>query len=194
MRVLLTVVCLLLLAAPCHAEEKPADAVDLAIELQVWAWDQGIAEPDVLDFSALFILPDDIGPDGDVPGIYDEAMSEFLFEYIEESNTSLTEEQVTEVVDLLTQTEDPLRYAAIAKYESTFRVSARGAAGERGLVQIHPCHKGSMRKCGLDFGSEVDRIAFAEQLFASRGWQPWSVRKRATREYARLQDEFYGPS
>lgn len=36
---------------------------------------------------------------------------------------------------------DPLWVAAIIYKESTFRINCTGAAGERGLMQVHPCHR-----------------------------------------------------
>jgi hypothetical protein len=84
---------------------------------------------------------------------------------------------------------DPLLFAALARYESRFDPACVGGAGERGLLQIHPCHKRRMRDAGLDFDSEVDRLSFAASLYKSRGLQPWTVRAKAQREYRRLKAE-----
>lgn len=82
---------------------------------------------------------------------------------------------------------DPWLLAAIARYESSMRMDARGAAGERGLVQVHPIHRKRMARLGLDFGSERDRLDFACRLYLERGLKPWSVRRKALKEYKRIK-------
>ena len=82
---------------------------------------------------------------------------------------------------------DPLLLAALARFESHYRRNRIGAAGERGMLQIHPCHKKSMKAAGLDFYSEADRLTYACMLYAEQGWKPWTVREKAKKEYYRLQ-------
>lgn len=86
-------------------------------------------------------------------------------------------------------TPDPLLLACIARPESGFDDSCVGAAGERGLLQVHPCHKRAMRAAGLDFADGADRIAFACQLWAARGLLPWTTRRAALRDYRRYCGE-----
>lgn len=85
--------------------------------------------------------------------------------------------------------------AAVARYESTFDVHARGSAGERGLLQIHPVHRPRFAKAGLDWNSAADQVRFAacvmlapnvERYGLKAALRPWAVRSRALREYARL--------
>ena len=58
--------------------------------------------------------------------------------------------------------------------ESQFRMDAVGAAGELGLLQIHPIHQKRMEDMGLDFTKENDRVVFANALWQEQGWRPWS--------------------
>ena len=60
--------------------------------------------------------------------------------------------------------------------ESRFRSDAVGAAGERGLLQIHPIHQGRMEDMGLDFTKEKDRVVFANALWREQGWRPWTCK------------------
>ena len=46
-----------------------------------------------------------------------------------------------------------------------------------------------MKRAGLDFYCERDRLTFACQLFGERGLQPWAVRRRAMKLYKELTDE-----
>jgi hypothetical protein len=85
--------------------------------------------------------------------------------------------------------------AAVARYESTFDIHARGGAHERGLLQVHPVHKARFAKAGLDWDSECDQVRFAACVMLAPNMakglraalRPWAVRARALREYARLQ-------
>lgn len=85
-------------------------------------------------------------------------------------------------------TPDPLLLACLAKPESRFNEGAIGRAGERGLLQVHPCHKRSMARMGLDFMSGPDRIAFACVLWNAQGLRPWSTRRAAQRDYNAWSD------
>jgi hypothetical protein len=85
---------------------------------------------------------------------------------------------------------DALMMACLARYESGFDTGCTGGAGERGLLQVHPCHRRAMREAGLDFASERDRLAFAQNLYKARGLRPWTVRRRALRDYRSLQHRF----
>lgn len=82
--------------------------------------------------------------------------------------------------------------ASLARYESSYRCNARGAAGERGLVQIHPVHRKRMARMGLSFADEYDRLRFACHLITTAldngaslyaALKPWSVRTRAMKTY-----------
>lgn len=80
-------------------------------------------------------------------------------------------------------TPDPLLLACLAKPESKFDDGAVGSAGERGLLQVHPCHKRSMAKIGLDFNTGTDRVAYACVLWDASGLRPWTTRRAAQRDY-----------
>lgn len=80
---------------------------------------------------------------------------------------------------------DPRRLATLAKYESGFRPDARGRAGERGLLQVHPCHRTSMKRMGLDFDNPADVLVYGALLYAWNGDKPWSVRAKARKDYER---------
>jgi soluble lytic murein transglycosylase-like protein len=84
---------------------------------------------------------------------------------------------------------DPLLLMCLARYESTFNVADVGAAGERGLLQVHPCHRRAMKRAGLDFYTEADRLAFACRLYNAQGLKPWTVRRRALALYDELRGE-----
>jgi hypothetical protein len=80
---------------------------------------------------------------------------------------------------------DPWLLASIARYESTFNTKARGRAGERGLLQVHPIHNCS----GLGYtccGARILRRRLDEGQDLYTALRPWAVRKRALREYERL--------
>ena len=64
---------------------------------------------------------------------------------------------------------------AVIQCESRWDTTVVGAAGERGVLQIHPIHRGAMAAVGLDYESEHDRIIWAVRLWQRRGWSPtWS--------------------
>ena len=63
---------------------------------------------------------------------------------------------------------------AVATCESRWDPEAVGAAGERGLLQVHPVHRQAMASAGLDYDQESDRIKWAVRLWEGRGWTPWS--------------------
>jgi soluble lytic murein transglycosylase-like protein len=81
------------------------------------------------------------------------------------------------------KTPDPLLFACLARYESHFKDSSIGSAGERGMLQIHPCHKRSMKRLGLNFYSGKERIAYGCILWQAQGLKPWAVRTRAMKDY-----------
>ena len=77
---------------------------------------------------------------------------------------------------------------AIARYESTFDPDAIGAAGERGLLQLHPCHCDNVRLAGLDPTKHEDCTLYAAIMLATsiakgktleQALEPWTVGKRA---------------
>ncbi len=80
---------------------------------------------------------------------------------------------------------DARRLALMAGYESTFNVACIGGAGERGLLQIHPCHRKRMSAMGLRYGSEPDRLYFGLLLYSWHGLAPWGVRSKVLRAEAR---------
>lgn len=88
--------------------------------------------------------------------------------------------------------------AAMARYESTFNIHALGSAGERGLLQVHPCHRARFAKAGLDWNSARDQVRFAACVMLAPNMdkglraalRPWAVRPRALKEYARLQKRY----
>ncbi len=63
---------------------------------------------------------------------------------------------------------------AVAQCESRWDVGAVGAAGEHGLLQVHPIHAGPMARAGLDYGAEGDRLRWAVRMWEGSGWRPWS--------------------
>jgi len=85
---------------------------------------------------------------------------------------------------------------AISEFETHFRLRRIGKGGERGLLQIHPIHKTSMRRAGLDFYAERDRLLFGAQLITGRlskgeslpsALRPWTVHLDALRRFYGLQ-------
>ena len=85
--------------------------------------------------------------------------------------------------------------ASIAHPESHFDIHDRGKAGERGLLQIHPCHRKDFKPAGLDWDSPYDQVLFGATMLAiserkgynlHRALEPWSVRELAIKEYRRL--------
>lgn len=75
---------------------------------------------------------------------------------------------------------------AAVRFESHGREQASGPAGERGILQCHPCHRRSMSKCGLSFDNADDRLTYCMTLLLERGHQPWSVRRKAESEARRI--------
>ncbi len=69
---------------------------------------------------------------------------------------------------------------AVARCESRFDPTDVGAAGERGLFQIHPVHAEPgelLDQIGLSWDAMFDvdaNIAAARALFLRDGWTPWS--------------------
>lgn len=80
----------------------------------------------------------------------------------------------------------PLLMASLGRYESSFDPGDIGAAGELGMLQVHPIHRHSMSRAGLQFGNREDELAFACILYRSEGLRPWAVRAKAQRDYERL--------
>jgi hypothetical protein len=61
--------------------------------------------------------------------------------------------------------------------ESRFDTNTVGAAGERGLFQIHPVHIPYLADRGLSWDSMFDpasNIAYAYDLYSRSGWGPWT--------------------
>lgn len=81
-------------------------------------------------------------------------------------------------------TPEPLLLACLAQAESHFDDSAVGRAGERGLLQVHPCHKRAMKKLGLDYLNGAHRVAYACVLWDARGLKPWTTRRAAQRDFS----------
>lgn len=65
---------------------------------------------------------------------------------------------------------------AVIQCESRWDTNAVGSAGELGLLQIHPIHETGMRRQGLDWHTEVDRVKYAVTLWSRQGWSPWSCK------------------
>jgi len=121
----------------------------------------------------------------------DARLLDFMQAYIAEVNGAV---DAAAVVALLYEAGtangvDPLLLLALARYESRFNIADVGGAGERGLLQIHPCHKRSMKRAGLDFYSEADRLTFACMMMKRSGLKPWTVRRRAMKLYEQIKGE-----
>jgi hypothetical protein len=61
--------------------------------------------------------------------------------------------------------------------ESRFNPGTVGAAGERGLFQIHPVHIPYLADRGMTWDSMFDpasNIAYAYDLYSRSGWGPWT--------------------
>lgn len=95
----------------------------------------------------------------------------------------------------------PCLLACIANPESSFNPGCRGAAGERGLAQIHPCHRRTMAALGLDFNSEADRLRFACHLITDAldngatlrtALRPWTTRRKALAQYFDMEGLDHG--
>ena len=90
--------------------------------------------------------------------------------------------------------------ASISRYETgeKFCVTARGKAGERGLLQILPSeHKADFAPAGLDWDDPYDQVLFGAAVMLAiserkgytlhRALEPWSVRECAIKEYRRIR-------
>jgi len=88
--------------------------------------------------------------------------------------------------------------AAISRYETgeKFNVKARGKAGERGLLQVHPIHRQAVKDAGLDYNDPFDCVLYGAVMLAiserkgynlHRALEPWSVRELAIKEYRRIR-------
>ncbi len=86
---------------------------------------------------------------------------------------------------------------ALAKPESGFSMKCIGGAGERGLLQCHPCHQAAMRRAGLDWTDEHDRLTFCLRCLIfphldagqslRRALSAWpNTRGRALRDYVAI--------
>lgn len=69
-----------------------------------------------------------------------------ISDYIEQVNPRLGKSYISDLTNAiihhsLVADYDPLLTTAIIKHESTFRNTCVGGAGERGLMQVHPCHR-----------------------------------------------------
>jgi hypothetical protein len=141
----------------------------------------------------------------------------FMTDYVDK-NKSSDKIDTKEVVELLYITPleyniSPLLLLALAHPESGFDKTDTGSAGEKGLIQIHTCHKRSMKKAGLDYSVEADRIRWGCMMIRSRldngkslhqAIKPWGVSDRgngsgpaAWKEYNKLvkeYEELYGTS
>lgn len=60
----------------------------------------------------------------------------------------------------------------IARCESSFRTGAVGAAGEVGLMQIHPVHRDLHARYNLY--DPVQNLRAAREVHAGAGWRAWS--------------------
>lgn len=61
--------------------------------------------------------------------------------------------------------------------ESRFNTGTVGAAGERGLFQIHPVHIPYLADRGMSWDAMFDpasNIAYAYDLYSRSGWGPWT--------------------
>jgi len=111
-----------------------------------------------------------------------------ISDYIKQVNPRLEDWYISTLTDAiihqsLVMKYDPLLTAAIIKHESTYKNTCIGAAGERGLMQIHPCHRQFNRSrlfeisyniyAGLTVSPEIGRfiIRWAKRLY----W--WSIRQ-----------------
>lgn len=59
----------------------------------------------------------------------------------------------------------------------TYNTRAVGAAGERGLLQVHPIHRPTIAVLGMTWDDMFDPWAnarFGLWLYQRQGWQPWS--------------------
>lgn len=66
---------------------------------------------------------------------------------------------------------------SVVRCESSFNAGTVGAAGERGLFQIHPVHIPYLQDRGMTWDSMFDpasNIAYAYDLYSRSGWGPWT--------------------
>lgn len=66
---------------------------------------------------------------------------------------------------------------SVVHCESRFNPGTVGAAGERGLFQIHPVHIPYLADRGLSWDAMFDpasNIAYAHDLYSRSGWGPWT--------------------
>ena len=92
---------------------------------------------------------------------------------------------------------DPLFVAAIVYKESTFKIKCPGAAGERGLMQIHPCHRKRVewsRMYEIEPNIHAGCAEFARHLVSSKGSYAGATRRytggvsaRYDKTYRKLQ-------
>jgi hypothetical protein len=69
----------------------------------------------------------------------------------------------------------------VSDCESRHRPHVVGAAGERGVMQIHPVHRSLVASLGYAWDQVADtrvNLAVARAVFvqAGRSWRPWSCR------------------
>lgn len=62
----------------------------------------------------------------------------------------------------------------VAACESGMNPAAVGAAGERGLFQIHPVHAPALGARWAQMFDPATNIAVAHELYRTQGWRPWS--------------------
>lgn len=66
---------------------------------------------------------------------------------------------------------------SVVRCESSFNPGTVGAAGERGLFQIHPVHIPYLQDRGMTWDSMFDpasNISYAYDLYSRSGWGPWT--------------------
>jgi hypothetical protein len=120
------------------------------------------------------------------------ALLDFMADYVHSVNPKVDSERVaTLLADAgAAGGVDPLLLLALARYESTFNIGDVNPRSHcRGLLQISPCHKRAMKRAGLNFYSERDRLAFACMMIDAQGLRPWTVRRRALALYEELRGE-----
>jgi hypothetical protein len=66
---------------------------------------------------------------------------------------------------------------SVAWCESRYNPGTVGAAGERGIMQIHPVHIQYLGNYGLTWDDMFDpaaNLTYARALYNSQGWGPWT--------------------